>query len=204
MEAGRKTRAYLLAIAMALGSGAALAQQPPSETQILEALKHKANTRGLTRSLSGGAGQVSEERRFIDNLRGKTTRAITVEERAKVAEIAKDQPNIDLEITFDYDSANISARALPTLVNLGRALSNPDLKGTIFLVGGHTDARGGDAYNQNLSERRAEAVKRFLIEKFRLDAENLVVVGFGKEQLKIKNQPFADANRRVQVVNMAR
>jgi outer membrane protein OmpA-like peptidoglycan-associated protein len=204
MQAGRKTRACLLAIAIALGSGAALAQQPPSETQILEALKHKANTRGLTRSLSGGAGQVSEERRFIDNLRSKTTRAITVEERAKVAEIAKDQPNIDLEITFDYDSANINARALPTLVNLGRALSNPDLKGTVFLVGGHTDASGGDAYNQNLSERRAESVKRFLIEKFRLDAENLVAVGFGKEQLKIKSQPFADANRRVQVVNMAR
>jgi outer membrane protein OmpA-like peptidoglycan-associated protein len=110
----------------------------------------------------------SEERRFIDNLRSKTTRAITVEERAKVAEIAKDQPNIDLEITFDYDSANITARAADTGESRTSAeQSRPQRHG----ISGRRPyrARGGDAYNQNRSERRAEAVKRFLIEKSPLD-----------------------------------
>lgn len=184
----------------------AVAQQPPSQSQILDALKPK--TRGLTRSLSG-AGQVApaqsaEEKRFINSLRTRSTRAITVEEREKVAEIVKDKPKIDLEITFDYDSAAITPRAIPVLTNLGRALSDPELKGTVFMVGGHTDAKGGEGYNQQLSERRAEAVKRYLSERYGIPGENLVAVGFGKEHIKLKHDPFAEANRRVQVVNMAR
>jgi outer membrane protein OmpA-like peptidoglycan-associated protein len=73
----------------------------------------------------------------------------------------------------------------------------------VFLVAGHTDGKGGDAYNQGLSERRAEAIKSYLVQKFGLQAENLMTVGYGKEQLKNKDNPLAADNRRVQVVNMA-
>ena len=58
-----------------------------------------------------------------------------------------------------------------------------------------------DTYNQGLSERRAEAVKRFLAEKYGIDASNLVTVGYGKTQLKNPAGPFASENRRVQVIN---
>ena len=74
---------------------------------------------------------------------------------------------------------------------LGKALSDPELKGSVFLVGGHTDAKGGDDYNQGLSERRAEAIKNYLTEKFGLQAENLVTVGYGKTQLKNTDNPTA-------------
>ena len=74
--------------------------------------------------------------------------------------------------------------------------------GSVFLVAGHTDGKGGDEYNQGLSERRAEAIKRYLVRKFGLAAENLVTAGYGKTQLKNSGNPFADENRRVQVVNM--
>jgi outer membrane protein OmpA-like peptidoglycan-associated protein len=178
------------------------AQVPPSASDIVDALKPKPPAGGLTRSLTGPAGN-PEDRRFIDGLRSKQTRSITIEERTKAAEIAKAKPGIDLEITFDFDSAIVGPKAMPTLVALGTALLNPDLKGQAFLVGGHTDAKGGDAYNQALSERRAEAVKRFLVEKFSLPAENLIGIGYGKEQLKNTANPFADENRRVQVVNMS-
>jgi outer membrane protein OmpA-like peptidoglycan-associated protein len=178
------------------------AQVQPSADDIVDALKPKPVTRGLTRSLSGPAGN-PEDRRFLDGLRNKQTRSITIEERTKVAEIAKAKPSIDLEITFDYDSAVVASKAIPTLVALGTALRKPELQELAFLVGGHTDAKGGDAYNQGLSERRAEAVKRFLVEKFSLPAQNLISVGYGKEQLKNKANPFADENRRVQVVNMS-
>ena len=87
-------------------------------------------------------------------------------------------------------------------MNLGRALSSPELKGGTFLVGGHTDAKGGDAYNQRLSERRAEEVKRFLMQKFGLAAEGLVTAGYGKEQLKDVANPLAGENRRVQITNL--
>jgi outer membrane protein OmpA-like peptidoglycan-associated protein len=186
---------------MAPMADVARAQAQPSADDIVDALKPKPVTRGLTRSLAPAGNP--EDRRFIEELRGKQTRSITVEERTKAADIAKAKPSIDLEITFDYDSAVIGPKAVPTLVALGTALRAPELKDLAFLVGGHTDAKGGEAYNQGLSERRAEAVKRFLVEKFSLPAQNLISVGYGKEQLKNTADPFADENRRVQVVNMS-
>jgi outer membrane protein OmpA-like peptidoglycan-associated protein len=206
---GKALGLSLLASVVLLAGDEADAQQTPSQTEILDALKPKAKTRGLTRSLSGGGqaapAQSPEEKRFIDGLRTRSlSRAISVEEREKVAEIVKDKPKIDLEITFDYNSWHISPRAVPVLVNLGRALSDPELKGTVFLVGGHTDAKGGDGYNLDLSQKRAHAVREYLSKNFGIPHDALVAVGFGKEQIKLPHDPYAEANRRVQVVNMAK
>lgn len=180
----------------------ACAQGQPSASEIVDALKPKPVTRGLSRSIAAPGANATDQR-FIDGIRTKATRSITVEERTKIAQIAKAKPSIDLEVTFDFDFADIGAKAMPTLVALGTALRDPELSGQSFLVGGHTDAKGSDAYNQTLSERRAEAVKHFLVEKFNLSAEHLIGIGFGKEQLKDKSNPFADENRRVQIVNLS-
>ena len=118
-----------------------------------------------------------------------------------MTDIAKDKPNIDLEIYFDYDSAVVGPKALPALIALGNVLSKPDFRGTIFFINGHTDARGGIEYNLGLSQRRAEAVRRVMIEQFKLAPDTLIATGFGKELLKIPEQPYADQNRRVQIVN---
>ena len=76
------------------------------------------------------------------------------------------------------------------------------LKGSTFVVAGHTDAAGGEAYNQDLSERRADSIKRYLVDKYGIAATDLVTVGYGKSKLKDPAQPMAEVNRRVQVVNM--
>jgi len=184
------------------GVGSIYAAEQQTADQILNALKPKA----LTRSLSGGAPAPKtisqEDQRFLDSLRTKRTRSLSAGERERVATIAKEKPSIDLTINFDYNSADISKRTLPAVTELGKALSNPEIKGGVFMVAGHTDGKGGEEYNQGLSERRAEAIKRYLVEKFGIAAENLVAVGYGKTQLKTPNNPFADENRRVQVVNM--
>ena len=52
-------------------------------------------------------------------------------------------------------------------------------------------------------ERRAEAVKRYLVENFNIPAENLSTAGFGKRVPKNKADPYAPENRRVQIANMA-
>ena len=70
------------------------------------------------------------------------------------------------------------------------------------MVAGHTDAAGGEEYNQNLSERRAESIKKYLVDKYGINGTDLVTVGYGKSKLKDPGQPMAEANRRVQVVNM--
>jgi outer membrane protein OmpA-like peptidoglycan-associated protein len=80
-------------------------------------------------------------------------------------------------------------------------LSKPDYVSTIFFINGYTDAKGSSDYNLGLSQRRADAVRHVLIEQFRLPANTLIPIGFGKEQLKFPEQPFADLNRRVQIVN---
>jgi outer membrane protein OmpA-like peptidoglycan-associated protein len=73
---------------------------------------------------------------------------------------------------------------------------------TTATVAGHTDAAGTDTYNQDLSERRADAIKRYLAKNFHIAGSDLVTVGYSKSKLKDPGQPLAAANRRVQVVNL--
>ena len=84
---------------------------------------------------------------------------------------------------------------------LGQALTDPKLIENRFILVGHTDAKGGDAYNQALSERRAAAVKEFLVRSFGIAPERLVSYGRGKSALKNSSDPLAPENRRVQVIN---
>src|SRR4029077_1602167 len=130
------------------------------------------------------------ETKLLQTVRGRATRSLSVNEREEIASIAKDKPNIDLEITFDYNSADISAKSMPSVQALGRALTSPDLKGSTFVVAGHTDAAGGDVYNQELSERRADSIKGYLIEKYGIADADLVTVGYGKSKLKDPGQPL--------------
>jgi outer membrane protein OmpA-like peptidoglycan-associated protein len=191
--------------ALSIDTGKAIAGDVVTEDQIVKALVpvKKPLTRGLSVGPQAEPAINPEEGRFVQTLRGRATRSLSVTEREEIASIAKDKPNIDLEITFDYNSADISAKSLPSVQALGRALTNPDLKGSTFIVAGHTDAAGGEGYNQDLSERRADSVKKYLSDKFGISGSDLVTVGYGKSKLKDPNAPMAEANRRVQVVNMA-
>lgn len=186
---------------------AAVAAEDVTEDQILRALAPPAK-KPLTRGLSVGPQQAepvisAEEGRFVQKIRGRPSRSLSASEREEIAVIAKDKPNIDLEITFDYNSADISAKSLSAVQALGKALSSSDLKGSTFIVAGHTDAAGSEGYNQDLSERRADSIKRYLTDKYGIAGADLVTVGYGESKLKDASQPLAEANRRVQVVNMA-
>ncbi len=91
---------------------------------------------------------------------------------------------------------------MPAAQELGKALSNAGLKGSTFVVAGHTDAVGSEPYNQELSERRADTIKRFLTEQYGINGADLVTVGYGESKPKDAGAPSDPANRRVQVVNM--
>ena len=187
-------------LALIAGAGIGGAAEPNLEEKILNALKPKPLTRSMAVS-PAEAAKAEEQGKFVEKIR--RTRQLTLGDREKVQEIvANKESKIDLEINFDYNSAAVSSRATPTVISLGKALSNPDLKGSVFLIAGHTDAKGGDSYNMKLSERRADAIKAYLTSKFGIPAENLVSVGYGEEQLKNTSDPNAEENRRVQVVNM--
>src|SRR3981081_4359324 len=190
--------------ALSFGVARAVAADDVTEDEIVRALApaKKRLTRGLSAGPQADPVISAEEGRFVQKIRGRSTRSLSVGEREEIATIVKDKPKIDLEINFDYNSADISAKSMPSVQALGRALTNPDLKGSTFVVAGHTDAAGGEAYNQDLSERRADSIKKYLVDKYGIAGTDLVTVGYGKSKLKDPSQPLAEVNRRVQGLNM--
>ena len=173
-----------------------------TQQQIIDKLAGPKLTRSLTGQTQAAPALSASDAAFINRVR--KTRSLSANDREQVASIAKTRPAVDLEINFDYNSAAVTPTSEPQLHSLGKALTSAELAGAVFMLGGHTDAQGTDGYNQSLSERRAETVKKFLMENYKIPAENLVSAGYGETDLKNKTDPNAAENRRVQVVNMAK
>ena len=172
------------------------------EQQILKALAVKKPAI-ITRGLTNTVRETPEaETRLLNSVKNKTTRSITLDEREQIADLAKTKPSVDVEVKFDYGSANIGQSALPYVTAIGKALSNDDLRGNTFVIAGHTDGAGSTPFNQDLSERRADSIKRYLVDHYNIPAQSLVTVGYGKSKLKNAKYPAAAENRRAQVVNM--
>jgi len=110
-------------------------------------------------------------------------------------------PAIDLHIPFAFNSARLETDAQIVLGNLGKALSDPRLAAFAFTIAGHTDAVGSDAFNLDLSQRRAAAVRDWLVSRHGVDARRLTVVGYGESRLADPADPEAAVNRRVQIIN---
>jgi outer membrane protein OmpA-like peptidoglycan-associated protein len=113
-------------------------------------------------------------------------------------------PAVSITVTFATGSARLTPAAEAALAPLGRALNSPDLAPYRFRIEGHTDTVGSAAVNQELSERRARAVRDYLIQRFNVDPARLEAVGLGQSQLLVPtgdNVPEA-RNRRVQVLNL--
>ncbi|MEL7248220.1 MAG: OmpA family protein [Bacteroidota bacterium] len=82
-------------------------------------------------------------------------------------------------IYYDFDQSFIREDAKPTLNQLADILrKNPEV---IIQLGSHTDCRGGDGYNEDLSQRRAQAAVDFLIESG-IDAGRLDALGYGENE----------------------
>lgn len=182
----------------------ALAEDQSSKDEMVRALKAKP-IKKLTRGLGAPIDKERiKSRGLVIEVAKKKVEEQTYEDRKEITKIVEKYklPTIDLTIYFKYNSAAITPKSIPTLIKLGRALSDKALKDGTFLVGGHTDARGSDEYNLVLSQKRAMAVKKFLLENFGLEYTKLVAVGYGEEELKNYDYPESGENRRVQVTNL--
>ncbi|WP_375462898.1 OmpA family protein [uncultured Methylobacterium sp.] len=174
-----------------------------SEAQILKALQAPAMPRTRSLSISPPATAApSADAAFVDSLRNKPTRSLSTGDREKLDTVAATKPQIDLAMEFDMNSDELRGEALVTANKLGKALSNSAMKDQTFVIAGHTDAKGSESVNQTLSERRAEAVRQFLVRNYQIPAANLISVGYGKAHLKNASDPLGRENRRVQAVNL--
>lgn len=112
-----------------------------------------------------------------------------------------EKPTFILEgITFDFDQATIRTSSEPTLQEAGKVMER--FTSVKVRIEGYTDSVGSETYNQGLSARRAEAVKAYLEQNFKIDPGRIEAVGFGE------NKPIADnqsdegraRNRRIEFV----
>ncbi|MBR2617828.1 MAG: OmpA family protein [Paludibacteraceae bacterium] len=101
---------------------------------------------------------------------------------------------------FDFDRDILDEAFFQDLHRLATEMRNfPDCR---FEISGYTDSRGSDAYNDKLSQRRAETIKQLLIEKENFDPNALVAVGYGERRLQVPNAETEEEhaqNRRVEV-----
>ncbi len=99
-------------------------------------------------------------------------------------------------IFFDYNKATLRPESFPELDRVVEMLEqNPKLK---IEIGGHTDDRGSDDYNRQLSQGRSEAVRTYLLEHF-IEEDRVTAVGYGEAQPEVPNdsEDNMQINRRV-------
>lgn len=110
----------------------------------------------------------------------------------------------DAMVTFALDSAELRPGAIAEL-NEAVALLNLHSEISRVEVAGHTCDLGPAAYNQRLSERRAQAVRNFLVDNG-VSADRLVVRGYGEDRPKVRNTSESNRqqNRRVELVVLER
>lgn len=103
---------------------------------------------------------------------------------------------VNLRVTFPFDSAVLTEDQLPKLDQLCNVMSQSDIG--LFRIVGHTDAAGTEAYNERLSLLRAEEVERYFVTTCGLDPSRLEAVGMGERFLADPDDPRAGDNRRVE------
>lgn len=103
----------------------------------------------------------------------------------------KEEVSIEMKVLFDYDKSVVKAEYMGEIEKVAKFLK--DNPSTDAIVEGHTDSRGSDAYNQALSERRANAVREALTNQFGIDANRIKSVGYGEARPVGDNN--ADAGR---------
>lgn len=155
--------------------------QSPSAADIIKALRpQKANQNTGSRSINDLIGE-----------RGITTEGGD-----------EKPPSIDVKVNFAFDSIKLENETLLTLRALGTALNSDELADQTILVIGHTDGRGTDEYNDDLSSRRAISVVRYLVDKHRVNAVRIRSEGHGERELLHPDDPENEINRRVEIRNI--
>lgn len=149
----------------------------PSKEQILEVLGPRSGSSGLrTRGLSLGSPAAPET--------------------------PPSPRKLDLEILFDFDSDRLTEQGRDVLDQLGAALNAEEMRAVRkVMLEGHTDARGSDTYNLDLSTRRARSVRDYLASQHGVARNRqLSVVGKGARELANPQAPEDAVNRRVRII----
>lgn len=111
----------------------------------------------------------------------------------------EDDNSVGLPIEFAYNSAEIAPQSAKFMEEIGKMLTMEQYRNEKLRIEGHTDAKGSDTYNLYLSEKRAEAVKNYLIKHYHIEPSKLDAAGMGEKKALPGTDPYAPVNRRVQL-----
>lgn len=183
----RKTilAAVSLAAATILGMPV-LAQGTDASEQSAEELQkifEQQKTRGLVIAPTAGAGAQAEP-------------SAAELAKATVYTPTDDDTAINVRVSFDFDSALLREDQKPKLTTLCEAMTN--MEGQIFRIVGHTDSKGSESYNENLSLLRASEVKRYMTGTCGISEDRLIAIGAGENHPANEADPAAEENRRVE------
>jgi outer membrane protein OmpA-like peptidoglycan-associated protein len=149
-----------------------------------------------------GAGIGALAGAAIGNYQDKQEAALRAELDGTGVSVVRDGDNITLNmpgnVTFATNSSDLNPAFFNVLNSVGKVLAKYEK--TVVEVAGHTDSTGSDAYNQGLSERRANSVSAYLRSQGVIE-QRLITLGMGE------SRPIADnssdsgrqANRRVEI-----
>jgi OOP family OmpA-OmpF porin len=176
-------------LALALAAGPVTGLAADGEPDIAAAArKHFAAKNG---SASEGEGVTSSPAAMVAYFTSEAPPGDTT--------VAARRKHVDLDVKFGFDSDALDGAGISELDVAGKALQSPQLKTRRFVLAGHTDDQGNVAYNLDLSQRRAQAARSYLISEYGIEPERLDAVGYGSEQPRSTDaSPEARrANRRV-------
>ena len=119
----------------------------------------------------------------VEEVKPQPAAPVVVEEEKPQSQVAKEiieKGRTTLNVLFDFDKAEIKKNSFEEIDDMAAVMKQyPDLN---VVIEGHTDNIGSAAYNKKLSQRRAEAVKKYMVEKGGIDAKRLTAKGFGLEK----------------------
>jgi len=163
---------------------APVSAQDLSVEEITEAFK-KQKTRGLVIVPNAAEDSVAED-----------TETATVAAAAEAYNALDEASQINVQISFDFDSATLRDDQKPKLANMCASMKAMD--DTVFQIIGHTDSSGSATYNERLSLLRAQEVRRHLVSDCGVSADSLKAIGMGETAPFNAENPRADENRRVE------
>jgi outer membrane protein OmpA-like peptidoglycan-associated protein len=157
---------------LAFAAGAAVTEKYSSpDDPATQAAAHAALSSATTLDIVGTTLDIENMTRGIESV--LTDLGAKVTDREIRIELAAD-------VLFDFDKHDLRPEAVPSLEKVAEVLRSR--AGSPVTIEGHTDGKGNDAYNQPLSEKRAQAVREWLVKKGGASAAGITTRGWGKSK----------------------
>jgi outer membrane protein OmpA-like peptidoglycan-associated protein len=202
----------ILVLVAALTLGACATDDPNERAKIGAAvgavagavIGHQAHhDRGKYVGAAAGAAAGAAIGNYMDKQQQALEEQLAAEQRSHQIELERVREdtiklNLSSEVSFDYDSAALKPSFYPSLDKIASVISQHDQ--TSIEIVGHTDSRGSEAYNQRLSEQRAESVANYLIQRG-VSSSRITTSGRGELEPRGTNSTEAgrQLNRRVEI-----